>query len=178
MGKILKLDSENNEAISYTALSYDLLGERDKALAAYDNALQKNPDDTDLYFNRGRLFYIRDDYERASKDFHKVIELSPDDFQAVYQLGNTYLGIADSLQKNIRKLEEQNGDAIKIEKQKKTEKEYNELAKKYLEQAATINPDHQNLWFNLGVIYTRLGMPEKAKEAFDKSDEIGKKKTN
>ncbi len=176
MGKILKLDSEHKEAISYTALCYDLMGEGDKAMAAYDDALAKNPDDGDLYFNRGRLFYMRDDYERASQDFQKVAELSPEDFQAVYNLGNTYLSIADSMQKNIKKLVDQSGDENKIKELKEDEEKYLELAKKYLEKAKELDPEHQNLWYNLGVVYIRLGDAEKGKAAFDKSDEIGEKK--
>ncbi len=176
MGKILKLDPEHKEAISYTALCYDLMGEGEKALAAYDDALAKNPDDGDLYFNRGRLFYMRDDYERASQDFQKVAELSPDDFQAVYNLGNTYLSIGDSVQKKIKTLVDQSDDENKIKALQEDEKKYLELAKKYLLKAKELNSDHQNLWYNLGVVYVRLGDAEKGKAAFDKSDEIGEKK--
>ncbi len=176
MDKILQNDPDNKDAISYTALSYDLMGEGDKALAAYDIALAKNPEDGDLYFNRGRLFYMRDDYEKASKDFQKVAELSPEDFMAVYNLGNTYLSIGDSIQKKIRTLVNENGDENEIKQLKEEEKKYLELSKKYLEKAKDIDPDNQNLWYNLGIVYIRLGMADQGKEAFDKSDEIGKKK--
>jgi len=176
MTKLIELDPDNADAVSYLALTYDLMGERDKAIGAYDNALAKNPDDSDLYFNRARLFYVAGDYESASKDFSKVYELKPDDFEAVYNLGNTYLSIADSVMKSRREEEEkQNPNQTNLDEFKTQENELLQNAKTYLEKAKEINPEHRNLWNNLGVVYIRLGMEKEGTEAFKKVEELEKK---
>lgn len=175
MKELLKKDPENKDAVSYLALSYDLQGNREKALEAYANALAKNPEDSDLYFNRGRLFYMANDYVNAAKDFEKVAELSPEDFDAIYNVGNTYLSIGDNLQKERKALEEKNGDEAKINDLKSREMANYKKALTYLEKAVKLNPGHHNAWYNLAVTYIRLGMAEKGKEAFAKSDALEKK---
>ncbi|HDL18548.1 MAG TPA: tetratricopeptide repeat protein [Bacteroidetes bacterium] len=175
MKKLLEKDPENKDAVSYLALSYDLMGNREKALEAYANALAKNPKDSDLYFNRGRLFYNANDYVNAAKNFEKVAQLSPEDFDAIYNVGNTYLSIGNNLQKERKALEKKNGDEKKINDLKTQEMANYKKALTYLEKAVKLNPEHHNAWYNLAVTYVRLGMVEKGKEAFAKSDELEKK---
>ena len=47
------------------------------AIKLYDEAIQFNPYDYNLYNNRGRSYYGSKQYEKALKDFDKALELNP-----------------------------------------------------------------------------------------------------
>jgi len=75
------------DALFYTAYSYDLLQQGDKAIELYSNALKLNPDNKDLLFNVGRLYLVKADYPNAVDRFRKVVTLDPNDFDANFNSG-------------------------------------------------------------------------------------------
>jgi len=131
------------EAIQRIAFSYDQLGQSEKAIDAYKKALNVFPDNTDLIYNLGRLYYMQENYEKAIDNFKQIAENNPNDYDAVYNTAMAYLRA-----------------------------EKNEEAIPYFKKAIEIKPDSYDAWNNLGVVYVRANMPEKGKEAFDKADEI------
>ena len=134
---------EYSQALYNLAISYDFIGQSDKALQAYHNALEANPGDKDLLFNLGRLHFMQKNYEKAIESFQQVLETDPDDFDANQNTGNAYLQL------------EKYNDAIP-----------------YFEKATQIKPDSFNAWNNLGVAYVRAGMAEKGQEAFAKAEAL------
>ena len=172
MNKALELEPGNKDAIKYVALSYSMLGDSDKAMDSYNAALKDNPENPDLYFNRGLLHYKAESYEDAIVDFKKVTELNPEDGTAKMHLGTSYMYIGEKFQKERQELENNNGSASKINDLKSNEKANYELSKQYLEEASTIDVNNSNLWYNLGVVYVRLGMPKQGEAAFKKADEL------
>ena len=172
MNKALELEPGNKDAIKYVALSYSMLGDSDKAMDSYNAALKDNPENPDLYFNRGLLHYKAESYEDAVVDFKKVTELNPEDGTAKMHLGTSYMYIGEKFQKERQELENNNGSASKINDLKSNEKANYELSKQYLEEASTIDVNNSNLWYKLGVVYVRLGMPKQGEAAFKKADEL------
>jgi tetratricopeptide (TPR) repeat protein len=53
-------------------------GDYDRAIAAYDKALQLNPGDADAYNNRGTAYGHKGDHDRAIADYDQAIRLQPD----------------------------------------------------------------------------------------------------
>jgi len=147
MDKVLELTEPGSatykDALIHKAFALDLLGKKEEAIATYESALAIMPEDKDLIFNLGRLYYIQDDYENAVKYFKQVVDLNPDDFDATTNIGNAYL--------QMEKWEE---------------------AVPFLEKAVELNPESAAAWNNLGIAYVRSGDVEKGKAAFDKAEEL------
>ncbi len=131
------------EAIQRIAFSYDQLGQSEKAINAYKTALDIFPDNTDLIYNLGRLYYMQENYENAIENFKQIAEKNLDDYDAVYNTAMAYLRAGK-----------------------------NEEAIPYFKKAIEIKPDSYDAWNNLGIVYVRANMSQKGKEAFDKADEL------
>lgn len=54
-------------------------GDFERALAAYDRALELSPNQTDVLHNRGFILYTLRRYDEALTDFNRAVELSSDD---------------------------------------------------------------------------------------------------
>jgi tetratricopeptide (TPR) repeat protein len=63
---------------------YDFMGEKSKALADYDKAIEIAPDFAGIYFNRGVYFASQNDLDAALKDYDAALRLDPDMVSALY----------------------------------------------------------------------------------------------
>ncbi len=54
-------------------------GQSQKALAAYNKALNINPNNASVYASRGTAYFSTGDYAAAAQDFMKVLEMRPYD---------------------------------------------------------------------------------------------------
>lgn len=70
-------------------------------IALIDKAIQDNPENVDLWFGRGRIFYALKDYDQSIDSFKKVVELKPDMFEGNYYLGVFYTIKGDALNKEM-----------------------------------------------------------------------------
>ncbi len=62
-------------------------GKLDAAKEVYDKALEDNPEDADLLFDYGALlFSTKENYDEAADYFKRVIEIDPDNSDALYNL--------------------------------------------------------------------------------------------
>ena len=77
-----------------------------EALAVYGRALGVLPDDTRLLYARALLEVDRGDADAAERDLRRVVELKPDDAEAMNALGYT---LVDSSRRGDPKLEEARG---------------------------------------------------------------------
>jgi tetratricopeptide (TPR) repeat protein len=132
-----------NQALLSLAFSYDMTNQAEKAIQTYTNAIENDPENTDLLFNMGRLQQQLEKYEEAITYFKQVIENNPNDFDSMISVGNCYLQL------------EKFTDSIP-----------------YFEKATELKPDSVQAWNNLGVAYFRSGQEEKGKEAFTKADQL------
>jgi tetratricopeptide (TPR) repeat protein len=66
-----------------------------------DNALKNDPNNVDLWFGRGRVYYKLQDYDETIASFQKVVELKPDLYDGNYYLGLFYTLKADVLNKEV-----------------------------------------------------------------------------
>lgn len=177
--KVLIADSTSSRATHGLALCYDYLGQRDDALAAYEKALRARPDEKDLRFNYGRLFYIREEYEKAIDQFSQVLALDPADLDANMNIGIAYLKVGEKIDKPIQDIEakglnltkQQTSDLAALRTQ---QKEVFSKAVPHLEKSTEIAPTSAMAWYNLGVAYIKLGDTQRGQEAVKKGEELGK----
>jgi tetratricopeptide (TPR) repeat protein len=71
------------------------IGNNDKAIANYDQALQLKPDNAGAYNNRGAAYGRKGDYARAIADFNQALQLKPDYAEAYNNRGIAYAGKGD-----------------------------------------------------------------------------------
>lgn len=136
--------SENyNKAIYHTAYSYDMSGDKEKAIETYQSALESNPEDKDLLFNLGRLYFMQENLSDAIVMFKKVIDLDPGDAESYLNVGQAFIG----------------------------EKHYEE-AIPYYEKAVELKPESYVGWYNLAVCYIQTGQREKGEAAFAKAEKL------
>lgn len=57
--------------------SYDISGEPEKAVAAYDEGLKIFPNSGEIYLEKGNLLWAKKDYEKALPFYEKGIEVDP-----------------------------------------------------------------------------------------------------
>ena len=113
-------------------LEADLLSRKERtkdALSVYERALKTLPDDPRLLYARALLFAEQNDLGAAERDFRRVIELKPDDAEALNALGYT---LADRTDRRSEALE-------------------------LIERAIKIKPDEPAIIDSLGWIRYRMG---------------------
>jgi len=66
-----------------------------------DAAIADNPENVDLWFGRGRIFYALKNYDESIASFSKIVELQPDYFEGNYYLGVFYTIKGDALNQEM-----------------------------------------------------------------------------
>jgi len=104
MGAVYYLESKFNEAESslkqslaiqpgqtaatyYLALTYDAVGDDDRAIPAFQNLLKGNPKHAPSYVKLGGILVRQHQYEEAQRDLEQAVSLDPNSVEAHYQLG-------------------------------------------------------------------------------------------
>ena len=70
--------------------AYNYIGEYDKAIADYDEAIKLKPNYAKLYYNRGNAYRDKVNFDKAIADYTKAIKLNPDYVDAYYNRGKIY----------------------------------------------------------------------------------------
>ena len=66
-------------------------------VALFDKQLAETPDNVELWFGRGRIFYSLKNYDEAINSFKKVVELKPDMYEGHFFLGAFYVYKGDAM---------------------------------------------------------------------------------
>jgi len=109
----------------------------------WTDVIEKFPRSQIAYHNRGLYFYGQDDFESASRDFNKALELEPNYVTAHFNLGNIAA----------------------------RHNHYKEAVEKY-NKALEINPDYYYAYNNRGGMYRRLGQESQALKDFNRAIKI------
>ncbi len=108
---------------------------------------------------------IRRLQDRAEEQFKLVLQYRPDDAQAYNNLGVVYQNRA-ALYYDLRNLATTRAEA---EKYDRLADDLLREAMNYYEHAVQLDPDNKEYWRSLYVVYTNLGLDEKANEAAQKA---------
>ncbi len=93
------IDPRNPDSLNLyrRATSLHAMGETDRALADYGDAIRVDPNNSLAYLGRGVLLATRKRaYNRAIEDFDKVLVLQPDNVDALIARGNAYSQLGDN----------------------------------------------------------------------------------
>ena len=83
--------------------SEDNVGDPADLVEMIDNSLAEDPNNVDLWFGRGRVFYKLQNYDETINSFKKVVELQPDLYEGNYYLGLFYTVKADAMNTEMGK---------------------------------------------------------------------------
>lgn len=130
--KIPAINPQDIQSHYLLALIYSSQKKFDRAAAEYEVILKslttKTPDNADLYYYLGQLYYARRDYEKAIDQFNKILLIQPENSEMMYFLGSLYVEV------------HRDDEAIKIFK-----------------KALEIDPNHDGVLNSLGFIYAEQG---------------------
>lgn len=134
-----KIEPHNPEIFLTKGGAYNMLGDIEKAVAAFEKALTMPIDEVDeTLYNIGISFGQSGETDLAIRYLEKANQTNPNNEIVLYELGY-YYDRDGQFQKSI--------DA------------YN----RYLD----IDPFNHSVWYNIGITYNRMEMFEKAVEAYD-----------
>ena len=128
--------------------SHAQAGRWDQARAAYQKAIELDPNFQAAYANLGVVYYQLEQLDLAASQYQKALELDPDDGDVAYNLGALYLQQA-------------------LMSGEQTDQALLERSVTQLKQAAELSPDLAEPYFSLGVAYQVSGQTEQAIEAFE-----------
>ncbi len=89
------------EALMELYTSEQGIGDPADLVAMIDKSLAETPDNVDLWFGRGRVFYALQNYDEAIASFEKVTELKPDMYEGWFYLGYFHTLKGDALNKEF-----------------------------------------------------------------------------
>ena len=134
-------------------------GQTQAALSNFDDAIEADPTNSSLFYNRGVIYDGLDSTEKAASDYSKALELDTNFFDAAYNLGAMYYNkgaewnnTASSLPLNAK---------TKYKEAEAKAKAYFQKAAPALEKAHAINPEDKPTMASLTKIYAIQGQNEK-----------------
>lgn len=110
---------ENEEIQSLRLNAYNRAGATDRAMEAYREQVQENPNNATYRYNYGSLLLNEDRYDEAIEHLSQAVELEPDNVQAQYNLGAAYVNKAVAYDDSLAALE----DRVREEERSFTEEE-------------------------------------------------------
>lgn len=86
--------------------AYNQAGQTEKAMAEYQEQIEKNPNNATYRYNYGSMLLQADRYDKAIEQLQKAVELAPDNVKAHYNLGAAYSNKARQVQKQLTMIED------------------------------------------------------------------------
>ncbi len=173
---------ESNDSIAlkhfHKGVSYSREGLYSEAIGEFSQAIYKNPDFADAYFQRGITFSQYENYrEKALEDYNRTLEIKPDYFDVfihralVHLLRGYYdLAIEDS--------------SLAIENDLDNARLYHVRGMSYLgqglyqeaitdfSQGIHLNPDDYRIYLSRADAYRKVGLDDLAKNDITKAHEL------
>jgi tetratricopeptide (TPR) repeat protein len=89
--KVLELNESEADAVKIIAFAFVRQGKREEAISYYRRALEIQPDNSILLYNMALLYQEMEDYDTALTILKQVVELTPEDSDALKLIAQTYL---------------------------------------------------------------------------------------
>jgi tetratricopeptide (TPR) repeat protein len=77
IGKAIEKNPKDTAALSLRAFAWSALGDRDKAMADYNEAIRLDPKNWGLYVSRATVWQGQREYDKAIADYSEAIRLAP-----------------------------------------------------------------------------------------------------
>lgn len=95
------IDSANSNTVNSNTVNRSVLANRrvqervTDSIEAYNEAIQRNPQDVNAYLSRGELYRTRKEYDRAIADHNEAIRLDPKNAMAYSSRARVYMDMSD-----------------------------------------------------------------------------------
>ncbi len=171
------VDPRNPDSLNLyrRATSLYAMGETDRALSDYGDAIRVDPGNSLAYLGRGVLLASRKRaYNRAIEDFDKVLALQPDNVDTLIARGNAYSQIGDNgraladLDRAIQ-LAPDNAQAYVIRGLANNRRDQKQLAMQDYETALKITPRYPQALANRAALLSEEGRYGQAISDLDES---------
>ena len=180
MSDIYKREGNIDKTIEYLSLGRDMfeddqslinteinlyieLERTSELITKLGEAIELDPENSLLYFNRGTIYDQEGDLVNAEIDYLKAIEIDPSSFGSNYNLGALFFNKAVELNNTANSTSDNN----KYKKLKKQADDFFNKALPYLESANLLNPKDKNTLLSLKQLYYMKG-------DYKRSDEMKK----
>jgi tetratricopeptide (TPR) repeat protein len=177
---ILNADPDSVQAHMLLGQALDSLDRSAEAIAELETAARIAPNEPNVHFELGYLYYTQHDYERASAQFELELKNNPANAQALTYLADikirnnddsaaeTLLTKAVHLQNDIRLAYFDLGIVYANQKR-------NQDAIKALLRAEELDPREPDAHYRLARIYMAVGEKQKADQEFAKTEDLHSK---
>jgi tetratricopeptide (TPR) repeat protein len=135
-------EEKSKEAEAYFILGtgYGQKGKYEKAIEAFNKAIELKPDFAKAYNNQGNVYDNKGEYDKAIEAYNRAIELNPDYANVYNNLGIAY----------------------------KDKGEYDKAIESY-NKSIELSPDYAEAYNNLGIVYSDKGEYDKAIKAYNEA---------
>ncbi len=163
-------------ACNRTATTTDAEATGDPAIDELTTAIQKSPDDPELYLRRSELYYERQAYDQAIADLAKVMKIDSTNLKAHHLLADAYLDDYQSaralatLQRAAMLYPDSIGTKLKLSEFQLILKQYDQ-ALTTIADIMKIRPGDPEALFMLGMVYRDQGKTNEAIGAFQSAVE-------
>ena len=148
----------------------DNVGDPSELIEMIDAALQRDPNNRDMWFGRGKVFYNLRNFDESIVSFKKVIELEPSNAQATFFIGYFYIAKGDAMSEEINKRDYKSSAEWKADSQKVTDV-YKEGIP-YLEKAFELNPKDFSTVETLKILTFRLREEDGMMDKYNKYNKL------
>jgi len=130
------------------------VGDPKDLVGMIDEAIASDPENIDLWYGRGRVYFKLQNYDECIASFKEVVKLRPEDAQGFYLLGVFYMSKAEALLNEIN--ERHYTSQAEYDKDSEAAVAMYKDALPYLEKAIELNPDDANSVELVKQIYFRF----------------------
>jgi tetratricopeptide (TPR) repeat protein len=92
-GSLFNRSNSYSDAYNSSGSAYAKLGQYQRAIEDFNQAIRLQPDDVAVHDNRGSAYYSMGQYQSAVEDYTMVIRITPNDSNAYNNRGNAYYGL-------------------------------------------------------------------------------------
>lgn len=92
---VIFLDPTNDGAFVNRGIAYRRIGDLERALKDYDQAIRLNPSAADAFNNRGNAYRELSEFDKAVKDYDEAIRLNPQYAHAYNNRGVVFLEVGE-----------------------------------------------------------------------------------
>ncbi|KZT28557.1 TPR-like protein [Neolentinus lepideus HHB14362 ss-1] len=95
--KALEIHPNNAVLLGCVAVAIERRGDRDTALALYEQAVRTSPDNALVRYRRAKILIAKKRYKRAAEDLEYLRDLTPEESNVIFQLAKVYRLLGDEL---------------------------------------------------------------------------------
>jgi len=177
---VFELTKRERAEIFHALGSEDLKkGRQADSLAAFENAVELDPDNPEVHRKIGEAYLAADDFEKARQSLRKALELKPDYAEVYELLGAAYynrdsFGPALTYLEKASQLSQDNDEVAYLLGMTHDKLKQFDKAIEFVQRAIDLNPRQVKYYYSLGFLFDSIGEKDKALENFKKSVELEK----